>query len=52
MSEQNQPSEDVDRVTTEAPAEGAENPGDDTTAGTPHAQDPAEGVDPDEPAQR
>ncbi len=52
MSEQNERTEDKDRVSTDAPAEGAESPGQDETATTPHAQDPAEGVDPEAPVQR
>ena len=52
MSEQNERTEDEERVSSDAPAEGAENPGKDETASTPHAQDPAEGVDAEEPVQR
>lgn len=52
MSEQSDRTEADERVSSDAPAEGAENPGQDDTAGTPHSQDPAEGVDPAEPAQR
>ncbi len=52
MSENHDRTEDADRVTSDAPAEGAEAPGEDTTSTTPHAQDPAEGVDRDEPVQR
>ncbi len=52
MSEHTDRTEDAERVSSDAPAEGAENPGQDETATTPHAQDPAEGVDPDEPVQR
>lgn len=51
MSEQNEHTKD-NRVSTDAPAEGAEHPGQDETATTPHAQEPAEGVDPQEPVQR
>lgn len=52
MSENHDRTEDADRVTSDAPAEGAESPGEDTLSTTPHPQDPAEGADPDEPTQR
>ncbi len=52
MSEQNDRTEDAERVSADAPAEGAERPGQDKTETTPHAQDPAEGADADEPVQR
>ncbi len=52
MSENRNGLEDADRVSSDAPAEGAESPGTDETATTPHPQDPAEGRDPEEPTQR
>lgn len=52
MSEENIGSEDADRVSSDAPAEGAESPGKDETGTTPHPQAPAEGGDPEEPAER
>lgn len=48
MSEYDERTEDADRVSADAPAEGAEDPGDATTSTTPHPQDPAEGVDPED----
>ncbi len=47
MSESDDRTEDADRVTADAPAEGSEAPGDAGPSTTPHPQDPAEGVDPD-----
>lgn len=52
MSEQTERTDDQGRISSDAPAEGAENPGQDQSATTPHAQEPAEGVDPDQPVQR
>ena len=51
MSETTQRDDDAERETSDAPAEGAVDPGQDTTATTAHSQDPAEGVDRDEPGQ-
>lgn len=47
MSEKTERTEDADRVSASAPAEGADKPGGDTASTTPHPQDPAEGVDPE-----
>ena len=52
MSEQNGRTEDPERIGSDAPAEGAERPGQDKTATTPHSQEPAEGEDVDVPVQR
>lgn len=48
MSENHDRSEDADRITADAPAEGSEAPGEASTSTTPHPQAPAEGVDPEE----
>lgn len=45
MSDHEERTEDAERVTADAPAEGAESPGEDGTETTPHPQAPAEGVD-------
>ena len=50
MSESHDRSEDADRVSADAPAEGSEAPGEPAPSTTPHSQDPAEGVDPEESA--
>lgn len=51
MSETSERREDADRVAAAAPAEGDENPGGDAESTTPHSQAPAEGADPDQPAE-
>lgn len=52
MSEDSTRVEDADRMSSDAPAEGAESPGKDKTGTTPHPQAPAEGIDAEEETQR
>ncbi len=45
MTENNERTEDADRIAADQPAEGSNTPGEATPSTTPHPQDPAEGAD-------